>query len=78
MQDTIITFQNPIASAYGHTLISQLAVPKGSLVLVDVAACNTLKSLWGDDAREWKPERWLAPLPQTVLDARVPGVYSNT
>ncbi|KAH9950796.1 hypothetical protein B0H21DRAFT_681895, partial [Amylocystis lapponica] len=26
---------------------------------------------------EWKPERWLSPLPSTVTEARVPGVYSN-
>ncbi|KAJ2915661.1 hypothetical protein MD484_g4746, partial [Candolleomyces efflorescens] len=26
---------------------------------------------------EWKPERWLSPLPDTVPDARVPGIYSH-
>ena len=78
MQDTTISFQNPIAPAQGHTPISQLAVQKGSLALIDVAACNIMKSLWGDDAGEWKPERWLAPLPETVLDAHIPGIYSNT
>ena len=33
--------------------------------------------MWGEDALEWKPERWLAPLPSTVADAKIPGVYSN-
>ncbi|KAH9923757.1 cytochrome P450 [Epithele typhae] len=40
-------------------------------------ACNTNTALWGPDAREWKPERWLAPLPREVEEVRVPGVYSN-
>ena len=29
------------------------------------------------DALEWKPERWLSPLPQAVIDAHLPGVYSH-
>ncbi|KAI0039847.1 hypothetical protein FA95DRAFT_1503644, partial [Auriscalpium vulgare] len=35
-------------------------------------------AIWGPDAEEWKPERWLAPLPKTVEEARIPGIYSNT
>ncbi|TBU52591.1 hypothetical protein BD310DRAFT_831896 [Dichomitus squalens] len=31
----------------------------------------------GDDAYEWKPERWLGPLPETVERAAIPGVYSH-
>ncbi|KAL1693533.1 hypothetical protein GGG16DRAFT_110973 [Schizophyllum commune] len=38
---------------------------------------NRSKDMWGADALEWKPERWLAPLPQSVADAHMPGVYSN-
>ncbi|GLB40486.1 putative cytochrome P450 [Lyophyllum shimeji] len=30
-----------------------------------------------NDAAEWKPERWLSPLPQAVQDAHIPGIYSN-
>lgn len=57
--------------------IREVPVPKGTLVLPGYWACNTLKELWGDDALEWKPERWLSPLPNAVLKARIPGVYSN-
>ena len=31
----------------------------------------------GEDADEWKPERWLKPLPAVLEEARLPGVYSN-
>ncbi|EEB98095.1 hypothetical protein MPER_02458 [Moniliophthora perniciosa FA553] len=34
-------------------------------------------SLWGPDALEWKPERWLEPLPAVIPEARIPGVYSH-
>ncbi|KAI0073418.1 hypothetical protein K474DRAFT_1710699 [Panus rudis PR-1116 ss-1] len=30
-----------------------------------------------EDAKEWKPERWLSPLPQSVVDEHIPGIYSN-
>jgi cytochrome P450 len=26
---------------------------------------------------EYKPERWLSPLPDSVADAALPGVYSQ-
>jgi hypothetical protein len=29
------------------------------------------------DAHEWKPERWLSPLPETITDSKVPGVYAH-
>ncbi|OBZ67938.1 hypothetical protein A0H81_12339 [Grifola frondosa] len=45
--------------------------------MVGVMACNTSKTIWGDDAYEWKPERWLSPLPNTVSEAHIPGIYSN-
>ena len=38
---------------------------------------NVNKSLWGEDALEWKPERWLGDLPTVLEDARIPGVYAH-
>jgi len=52
-------------------------VPKGTNVIVSILACNRNADVWGPDVYEWKPERWLKPLPYTVADAHVPGVYSN-
>ncbi len=45
--------------------------------MLNLWACNTNKALWGEDAYEWKPERWLGPLPRALDEARIPGVYSN-
>ena len=52
-------------------------MPRGTQVLVGVQGTNCARALWGPDARAWRPERWLAPLPATLTDARVPGVYAN-
>ncbi|KAI0312384.1 cytochrome P450, partial [Amylostereum chailletii] len=33
--------------------------------------------IWGPDADQWKPERWLSPLPENVAAAHIPGIYAN-
>ncbi|KAJ3515938.1 hypothetical protein NLJ89_g1436 [Agrocybe chaxingu] len=33
--------------------------------------------IWGPDSYEWKPERWLQPLRESVAAAHIPGIYSN-
>ena len=58
-------------------MISEVPIPKDTTVFIDIYSSNTRKALWGDDAHEWKPERWLSRLPDAVLDAKIPGVYSN-
>ena len=54
-----------------------IPVPKGTTVMVHLLANNVNKALWGEDASEWRPERWLQPLPSVLEDARIPAVYSN-
>ncbi|KZT23874.1 cytochrome P450 [Neolentinus lepideus HHB14362 ss-1] len=34
-------------------------VPKGTLFTIPIRAINTWKEVWGDDAEEFRPERWL-------------------
>ncbi len=46
-------------------------------MIIGVQAMNRAKELWGEDADEFKPERWLSDLPGSVIQARIPGVYSN-
>ncbi|THG96245.1 hypothetical protein EW026_g5553 [Hermanssonia centrifuga] len=74
--DSVLPLHQPITAIDG-TPIHEIAVPKGTMVLVALAACNRSRAVWGEDALEWKPERWLSALPETVGKARVPGVYSN-
>lgn len=59
------------------SMTDSVFVPRGTNVLLGVRACNRDKRLWGDDAEEWKPERWLKQLPKAVEAASVPGVYSH-
>ena len=58
-------------------MVHEIPIPKDTTVCVGIASTNCNKAIWGEDAGEWKPERWLAPLPTGVTDARMPGIYSN-
>ena len=58
-------------------LMNEIFVPKDTSVAVGLLASNRNKAIWGEDAEEWKPERWLSPLPESVGEAHVPGIYSN-
>jgi len=57
--------------------IDAIPIPKGTEVIVSITGCNRTPELWGPDAYEWKPERWTNPLPESVINARIPGVYSH-
>lgn len=56
-------------------IITELFIPAGTIVHVGIKAANQNRAVWGPDASEWNPERWLSPLPQSVVDAQIPGVY---
>ena len=75
-EDAIISLSRPIQGANGAT-VNEIHIPKGTPICVGIRSCNRSKTIWGDDALEWKPERWLSPLPESVTENRVPGVYSN-
>ena len=57
--------------------MNELVVSRGTSLILHYQAANDAPELWGDDAYEWKPERWLSRLTKAVEDAHIPGVYSN-
>ena len=72
----MLPLAQPILGLDG-TPMREVTVPKGTPIAVGIFSSNRNKVLWGEDAGEWKPERWLSPLPGSVTDAKVPGIYSN-
>ncbi|KAJ7896689.1 cytochrome P450 [Mycena olivaceomarginata] len=53
---------------------NSLLIPKGQMIHIPILAVNTDTEIWGEDAREFKPERW-ENLPDAV--SLVPGVWAN-
>ena len=75
-QDVVLPLAQPVRGVDG-TMMHEIFVPKDTSVNVGLLASNRNKAIWGEDAEEWKPERWLSPLPAKVTDSHVPSVYSH-
>ena len=75
--DIILPLSSPIHDVDGRE-IHEIFVPKNTNVYAHILNLNRDLSIWGTDAAEWKPERWLAPLPESVARANIQGVYANT
>ncbi|KAF8072005.1 cytochrome P450 [Lyophyllum atratum] len=75
-QDAVLPLSTPLRGIDGREM-KELAVPKNTDVFVSILSSNRDPTLWGDDSYKWKPERWLSPLPDEVVNAHLPGVYSH-
>ena len=75
-KDIVVPLSRPVRGCDGRD-ITEIFIPRGTTILTNIQASNADKVLWGDDAMEWKPERWLTPLPAPLEDARIPGVYAH-
>ncbi|RDX45658.1 cytochrome P450 [Lentinus brumalis] len=71
--DDVLPLAEPITDRAGNTL-HELALPKGSRVQIPILALHRLKALWGEDAAEFRPERWDNPPEAT---ANMPGVWGH-
>ncbi|KAH9166702.1 cytochrome P450 [Lactarius sanguifluus] len=75
--DVVLPLSSPIHDVDGRE-IHEIVVPKNTNLFIHIYNLNRDPSIWGSDAAEWKPERWLAPLPESVANANIQGVYANT
>ncbi|KAF8889651.1 cytochrome P450 [Infundibulicybe gibba] len=75
-KDIVVPLHTPVKGTDGQ-LITQIHVAKNQNVTIGIANCNRDRRNWGHDADEWRPERWLEPLPATLVDARIPGVHPH-
>ena len=72
----MLNFAHPVRGIDGNMMRS-VFVPKGTIIAADITAINTDEGIWGPDAKMWNPERWLDGIPASVVNARVPSVYSH-
>ncbi|TBU25722.1 cytochrome P450 [Dichomitus squalens] len=75
-KDVMLPLSKPVRDKNGR-MLDAVPVPKGTDIILDLQGSNYNKELWGEDAHEWRPERWLSPLPAALDEARLPAVYSN-
>ncbi|KAF8586834.1 cytochrome P450 [Ramaria rubella] len=72
--DEFIPLHMPITTKTGE-VISCIPVSKGQRIMLSLATYNRLKSLWGDDADMWRPERFIEGL--NAKQSTCLGVISN-
>ncbi|KAF9224511.1 cytochrome P450 [Gyrodon lividus] len=75
-KDSVLPFSTTVKGMDGKE-INQVMVPKNTELYVSIMGSNCNREVWGEDALEWKPERWLSTLPSSVTEAQIPGVYSH-
>ncbi|KAJ7171337.1 cytochrome P450 [Mycena filopes] len=76
MADAVLPVSKPIVASDG-ALRHTITVPKGTSLYVGIAAANHDKAIWGDDALEFKPERWTNGKAHSV-ETKLPSIYGNT
>ncbi|KAJ7635237.1 cytochrome P450 [Roridomyces roridus] len=57
-EDTVIPLMDSITTSTGERL-SEVPVRKGQIIFLGIAAYQRLESIWGADAAEFKPSRWI-------------------
>jgi len=73
MKDDLIPLDIPFIDIKGNTQRA-IRINKGDSVFIPVRAVNRSKSVWGEDAAEFRPERWES-IPEAAH--HVPGVWGN-
>ncbi|KAJ3889779.1 cytochrome P450 [Lentinula edodes] len=75
-EDAIVPLSRPVRDADGNE-VTEIFLPKATTVMISIMNSNRDPKLWGPDVLEWKPERWLLPLPEAIMNSKMPGVYSH-
>ncbi|KAF8518694.1 cytochrome P450, partial [Hysterangium stoloniferum] len=74
-RDELIPLSRPVKTASGEE-ITAVPIKKGQRVLASMWGYNRIKDLWGEDAEQWNPDRFMGEnlnlRPQKGL-----GVYAN-
>jgi cytochrome P450 len=75
-----VPLQFPARSASGEK-IDAIHVAKNQRLVISIIAANHNQAVWGEDASEWKPERWLKSsqgiTPGDKDAVKYSGVYSS-
>ncbi|KAG2358499.1 cytochrome P450 [Suillus spraguei] len=56
--DDVIPLGEPVRTESGE-MTDRISIAKGTLITVPAAAINRSSAIWGPDAKEFKPDRWL-------------------
>ncbi|KAF7342549.1 Cytochrome P450 4F12 [Mycena sanguinolenta] len=58
MVDDVLPLAQPVTTALG-TVVDRVVIPKGSIVTVPIRSIHRSEAFWGQNAKDFAPERWL-------------------
>ncbi|KAJ7200431.1 cytochrome P450 [Mycena pura] len=73
MTDDVLPLSKPYVDRTGK-LYSTISIPKGTAMRIPVSEVHSDTAIWGDDAHEFRPERWDC-VPEAA--SAVPSVWAN-
>jgi len=76
-RDDILPLAFPITTKSGEQITS-IPIKKGTPIDISPAAYNRLPGVWGEDANEWNPERFLDPKREIREASSNIGLFSNS
>ncbi|KAL5479084.1 hypothetical protein ACEPAI_2372 [Sanghuangporus weigelae] len=89
-KDTILPLSVPIHTSDGQSPIFSIPLRKNTNVIIAIDAANRRTDIFGPDAEQWRPERWLerdalesemnsheSPSNKKTSQDKLPGVYSG-
>ncbi|OJT02509.1 Cytochrome P450 3A12 [Trametes pubescens] len=72
-KDDVIPLSKPFTDRQGK-VHSEIRIAKGNKIIVPIMAMHRSREIWGEDAMEFKPERWQQP-PEAI--SAIPGVWGH-
>jgi len=73
--EDVIPLQAPVMTEKGE-VVNHITVGAGAPLIVPIRAVNRSEALWGPDAKEFKPERWLdSESGLTEKSKEIPGYH---
>ncbi|KAI0369814.1 cytochrome P450 [Pilatotrama ljubarskyi] len=72
-KDDVVPVSEPFVDRHGQVQ-DNIRISPGTSILIPILALNRSKKLWGEDALEFKPERWENP-PDAI--SSIPGVWGH-
>ncbi|KAJ7182589.1 cytochrome P450 [Mycena crocata] len=73
-KDSVLPLSEPIITSSGK-MVTEIPVKKGQHMVIAIASYHRLTSVWGEDAAQFNPYRWLNG--NTVASGASIGPYSN-
>ncbi|KAJ7657193.1 cytochrome P450 [Mycena polygramma] len=73
MEDDVLPLSKPYLDKAGNAYDS-IPIRKGQMIHIAVQGVNTDKEIWGEDAAEFKPERW-EQVPDST--SAIPGAWAH-